>query len=85
MCPLQLDSIERIVELWSNKDDTVLSPFMGIGSEGYVSVKRGRKFIGIELKESYFDVAADNMEMALRESKESSLFDFNADQENEAV
>lgn len=75
-CPLQLDVIERAIELWSNKNDTVYSPFLGIGSEGYVSVKRGRKFIGSELKESYFRVAMDNLEMAEKESKEATLFDF---------
>jgi DNA modification methylase len=75
ICPLQLDVIERAIELWSNKNDTVYSPFLGIGSEGYVAVKRGRKFIGSELKESYFNVAAQNMELAARESKEQSLFD----------
>ena len=76
ICPLQLDVIERAVELWSNKADTVYSPFLGIGSEGYVAVKRGRKFIGSELKESYFKVAANNMAMAVRESNQSSLFSF---------
>ena len=76
ICPLQLCVIERAVELWSNKNDTIYSPFLGIGSEGYVSVKRGRKFIGSELKESYFNVAMDNLEMAEKESKESTLFDF---------
>jgi DNA modification methylase len=83
ICPLALDTIERAVELWSNENDTVLSPFMGIGSEGYVSVKHGRKFIGIELKESYFNVAADNMEMALRERKQSDLFSVNYEEDEE--
>lgn len=54
LCPLQLDLIERAVTLWSNSGDTVLSPFMGIGSEGYVSLKLKRRFIGVELKESYW-------------------------------
>ncbi len=76
ICPLQLDVIDRAIELWSNKNDTVYSPFLGIGSEGYVAVKRGRKFIGSELKESYFRVAMDNLEQAEKESKESTLFDF---------
>ncbi len=57
LCPLQLDLIERALTLWSNPGDVVLSPFMGIGSEGVVSLKMGRKFIGIELKESYFKQA----------------------------
>jgi DNA modification methylase len=54
LCPLQLDVIQRAVVLWSNLADTVLSPFMGIGSEGVMSMKLGRKFFGIELKESYW-------------------------------
>ena len=57
LCPLQLDLIERCVRLWSNPGDTVMSPFMGIGSEGWVSVRHGRKFIGTELKPSYFKQA----------------------------
>lgn len=66
ICPLQLDVIERCLQLWSKEGDIVWSPFMGIGSEGYVSLKMGRKFIGAELKESYFNCAADNMEDALK-------------------
>lgn len=54
LCPLQLDVIERAVIMWSNPGDIVLSPFMGIGSEGVVSLKHRRKFIGTELKESYW-------------------------------
>lgn len=54
LCPLQLDLIERALTLWSNPGDVVLSPFMGIGSDGVVSIKLKRKFIGIELKGSYF-------------------------------
>ena len=61
ICPLQLDVIERCLLLWSNKGDLVFSPFMGIGSEGYQSVKMGRKFRGIELKESYYKQAIKNM------------------------
>jgi len=61
VCPLQLDSIERCLELWSNPGDTVFSPFAGIGSEGYQSLKVGRKFIGIELKESYYNQAIKNL------------------------
>ena len=57
LCPLQLDVIERAIIMWSNADDVVLSPFMGIGSEGHVALKLGRKFIGIELKESYWKQA----------------------------
>ena len=64
ICPLQLDVIERAVILWSNPDDLVYSPFAGIGSEGYEAVKLGRKFIGSELKESYFDQACANLKTA---------------------
>ena len=52
VCPLQLDVIERAIDLWTNPGDVVLSPFAGIGSEGYVAIERGRKFIGAELKGS---------------------------------
>jgi DNA modification methylase len=58
ICPLQLDVIERAIIMWSNPGDVVLSPFMGIGSEGVVSLKLGRKFIGTELKESYWKQAS---------------------------
>lgn len=64
ICPLQLDVIERAVVLWSNKGDTVLSPFAGIGSEGVVSLQLGRKFIGFELKESYYKQAEKNLSLA---------------------
>lgn len=57
LCPLQLDVIERALIMWSNPDDVVLSPFMGIGSEGVSALKLGRKFVGIELKESYWKQA----------------------------
>lgn len=61
ICPLQLGTIERVVRLWSNPGDTVLSPFMGIGSEGVVAIQHGRRFIGIELKPEYFAVAERNI------------------------
>jgi DNA modification methylase len=61
ICPLQLDVIERAIELWSNPGDTVYSPFAGIGSEGYGALTLDRKFIGSELKESYFDQACQNL------------------------
>ena len=61
ICPLQLDVIERAVELWSNPNDLVFSPFTGIGSEGYVSLKMGRRFVGAELKESYYELAKRNL------------------------
>ena len=74
VCPLQLDLIERAVTMWSNPGDVVLSPFMGIGSEGYVSVKLRRKFIGVELKEAYWRQACKNI--ANVEDQSGSLFDF---------
>lgn len=61
ICPLQLDVIERCIALWSNKGETVFSPFMGIGSEGFQAVKMERKFIGIELKPSYYKTAVKNI------------------------
>lgn len=74
VCPLQLDTIERGIQLWSNPGDVVMSPFMGIGSEGYVAVKDDRRFIGVELKEAYFTVAENNMKQAEEERKEQRLF-----------
>lgn len=71
--PLQLDVIERCIDLWSAPGETVLTPFLGIGSEVYVSVKSGRKGIGFELKPSYFRQAAKNIS-ALYESRTSNLF-----------
>lgn len=57
LCPLQLDLIERAIVLWSNPGDTVISPFMGVGSEGYVALKLGRRYVGAELKPAYFKQA----------------------------
>jgi DNA modification methylase len=74
LCPLQLDVIERCLELWSNPGDVVLSPFMGVGSEGVMSLRCGRKFIGIELKPSYFSVAADFLKREELMSKTPTLF-----------
>ena len=61
ICPLQLDVIDRAIMLWTNPGDTVLSPFAGIGSEGHQAVIMGRKFLGIELKESYWKQAVANL------------------------
>lgn len=61
ICPLQLQVIHRALQLWTNPGDVVLSPFAGIGSEGYESIRLGRQFIGIELKESYFSQAVKNL------------------------
>jgi len=67
ICPLQLDVIRRGIDLWTNPGDVVLSPFMGIGSEGYVAREMGRRFIGIELKESYYRQAVRNIDAAGRQ------------------
>ena len=75
-CPLQLDLIERATLLWSNPGDVVLSPFMGVGSEGFVAVKQRRRFLGVELKESYFRTAARNIASA--EAGAADLFDIAA-------
>lgn len=68
ICPLQLEVIRRGIELWTNPGDVVLSPFAGIGSEGHVALQMGRRFVGVELKESYYRQAARNLENALRVS-----------------
>ena len=70
ICPLQLEVIRRGVELWTNPGDVVLSPFAGIGSEGFVSVQMGRKFVGVELKDSYYRQASKNLGAALRTTGE---------------
>jgi DNA modification methylase len=61
ICPLQLEVIRRALRLWSNPGDTVLSPFTGIGSEGYCAIEMGRKFVGAELKSSYYGQAVRNL------------------------
>lgn len=66
ICPLQLEVIRRGVDLWTNPGDIVLSPFAGIGSEGYVTLQMGRRFVGAELKASYYQQAARNLAMAMR-------------------
>jgi hypothetical protein len=74
ICPLQLDTIERLILLYSNKGDTVFTPFMGIGSEVFQAVKMERKGIGFELKESYYDLAKANLKAAISEKAQVSLF-----------
>ena len=69
ICPLQLDVIERAIRLWTNPSDLVLSPFAGIGSEGYVAIREGRKFVGVELKKSYWQQAQLNLAAANSEMK----------------
>lgn len=75
LCPLQIGVIERAVKLWSAPGETVYSPFAGIGSEGYVALLNGRKFIGGELKESYWRSAIRNLESAISERNSATLFD----------
>lgn len=74
ICPLQLQVIERGIELWTNPDDVVLSPFAGIGSEVYMAVKMGRRGVGVELKRSYYDQACLNVRRAEQEAGQVGLF-----------
>ncbi len=75
ICLLQLGVIERAIHLWSNRGDVILSPFMGIGSEGYTAIKMGRRFIGYELKRSYYDQAVANLTAAEQsEAGQTSIF-----------
>ncbi len=73
ICPLQLDTIERLILLYSNKGDTVFTPFMGIGSEVYQAVKMNRYGIGFELKQSYYDLAKKNMKAISEIKKQETL------------
>lgn len=75
ICPLQLGFIERCVRLWSNPGELVCSPFAGIGSEGFVAVKAKRRFVGVELKPSYWSTAVENLQRAEAEASMPSLFD----------
>ena len=74
ICPLQLGTIERCIRLWSNKGETVLSSFAGIGSEGHQAILLGRQFVGIELKPEYYRVALNNLQDAEREAHTEDLF-----------
>jgi DNA modification methylase len=69
ICPLQLTVISRCLEMWTNENDIVLSPFAGIGSEGYESLLRNRRFIGVELKDSYYIQALKNLKAAEKNTK----------------
>ncbi len=84
ICPMPLDLTTRAIKLWSNAGDTVLSPFMGVGSEGYAALRAGRKFIGVELKENYFRQASETLAGV---DAQSDLFGSHAtdDDEPEAV
>ena len=74
ICPLQLGTIERVVRLWSNPGETVLSPFAGIGSEGFESIRLGRRFVGVELKPSYYTAAVRNLRRAEAAKQAPDLF-----------
>jgi DNA modification methylase len=67
ICPLQLGVIRRALELWTNPGDRVLSPFAGIGSEGVVALEMNRRFVGVELKKSYFGQASRNLKASKRQ------------------
>ena len=86
LCPLQLGVIERCVKLWSAPGETVFSPFAGIGSEGYEAVRLHRQFIGIELKQSYFNSAVRNLKQAgeIAKREQSSLLALIAQKESES-
>ncbi len=73
IAPLQLGTIERCIRLWSNKGETVLSPFAGIGSEGYEAILNDRRFIGVELKPEYFKVASRNLARAVERKSQGHL------------
>ena len=77
ICPLQLEVIERAIMLWSNPGDLIYSPFAGIGSEGFVAIQKGRRFIGSELKRSYYETANSNLAIAetLAKSPQLGLFE----------
>lgn len=75
ICPLQLEVIRRAMTLWSNPNDIVLSPFAGIGSEGHVALEMGRRFVGAELKASYYEQACRNLAAASgADSRQATLF-----------
>jgi DNA modification methylase len=75
ICPLQLDVIERCIELWSNPGDVVLDPFGGIASTGYQAILQQRRFLGIELKDSYFESGKRNLESVARRGEQPTIFD----------
>lgn len=85
IAPLQLEVIRRGLELWTNPGDIVFSPFAGIGSEGYEAVKNGRRFIGFELKQSYYDQACKNLARAEFEADKPSQVDLFKFQHNAQV
>jgi DNA modification methylase len=74
LCPLQLPVIRRALKIWTNPGDTVLSPFAGIGSEGFVALQEGRRFVGFELKRSYYEQACRNLAAAAGGDRQMDLF-----------
>lgn len=74
IAPLQLETIERCIRLWSNRGETVLDPFNGIGSSGFVALRNGRQYVGIELKESYYRCARNNLKRIESDLKTPDLF-----------
>ena len=90
ICPLQLDVIQRCIELWTNEGDIVLDPFAGIGSSPYVALTLNRRGIGFELKQSYFEQMKNNLEIAAHENDnmggypvgQMNIFDFLAENDS---
>jgi DNA modification methylase len=78
ICPLQKSVIRRGMQLWTNPGDAVLDPFNGIGSTGHICVEQGRKYIGIELKDSYFNASAKNLDAVATKPKQMSLMEMSA-------
>jgi DNA modification methylase len=76
ICPLQLTVIRRAIELWSNPGDIVFSPFAGIGSEGYVAIEERRRFVGAELKDTYYRQACANLAAAMKLRDQGTLYGF---------
>jgi len=65
LCPLQIDVIARSIELWSNEGDVICDPFNGRASTGYAALKMGRKYLGSELKKSYFNLSVKELKSVL--------------------
>jgi DNA modification methylase len=85
IAPLQLEVIRRAIRLWTNENDVVLTPFLGIGSEAYVAIEMGRRAIGAELKSSYYKQAVLNVQRAEHAAHQPTLFDFIEAPENADV
>jgi DNA modification methylase len=83
IAPLQIEVVERAIQLWTNPGDTVFTPFLGIGTEAYVAVKMGRRGIGAELKPSYFKQAVANLQAAEHQKDQPTIFDLLAGSETE--